>query len=99
MICEVPFALLIKRIGFHLVPISYVVPHLCAPNLNSLHSCLRSIVAFGAVTIASAFIHNKAGFYATRVFLGISEAVCYPGIRYVVDGWTYQFNCIARSTS
>ncbi|KAI5832433.1 MFS general substrate transporter [Schizophyllum commune Tattone D] len=79
MLCEVPFALLIKRVGFHLVPIS--------------------IIAFGAVTIASAFIHNKAGFYATRVFLGISEAVCYPGISYLLSRYyrrhelTSRFGC------
>ncbi|KAL1752341.1 major facilitator superfamily domain-containing protein [Schizophyllum commune] len=61
-----------------------------------VYSPAHSIVAFGAVTIASAFIHNKAGFYATRVLLGISEAVCYPGISYLLSRYYRRHELTSR---
>ncbi|KAH8798009.1 major facilitator superfamily domain-containing protein [Flagelloscypha sp. PMI_526] len=64
LLCEVPFALLVKKYGFRLIP--------------------ASIVAFGVVTLGTAFITNKGGFFATRVFLGISEAFGMPGITYLL---------------
>ena len=64
LIMEIPFALLVKKFGFRLVPIS--------------------VVGFGLVTLCSAWMENKAGFYATRIFLGISEAVGMPGITYLL---------------
>ncbi|KAH8824552.1 major facilitator superfamily domain-containing protein [Flagelloscypha sp. PMI_526] len=64
LILEVPFALLVKKYGFRLVPIS--------------------VVCFGIVTISAAFMHNKAGFYLTRIFLGTAEAVTMPGISYLL---------------
>ncbi|KAL1747009.1 major facilitator superfamily domain-containing protein [Schizophyllum fasciatum] len=71
--CEVPFALLIKRVGFQLVPLS--------------------IIAFGVVSTASAFIHNKTGFYVTRIFLGISESslaiACLPSCKLNYRGDSY----------
>lgn len=43
-----------------------------------------SCVAFGIVTIATAFIHNQGGFYAVRLLLGLTEALQFPGLSYVV---------------
>lgn len=44
-----------------------------------------SCVAFGAVTIGTAFIHNSAGFYAVRIFLGLAESFQFPGLSYVIS--------------
>ncbi|GAA6011294.1 hypothetical protein JCM10207_008289 [Rhodosporidiobolus poonsookiae] len=41
-------------------------------------------VAFGVVTIGSAFIHNFGEFLAVRIFLGIVEGGVIPGIAYVM---------------
>lgn len=42
------------------------------------------MLCFGLVTLCQAFMHNKKGFYAARIFLGISEAVAMPGISYLL---------------
>jgi MFS family permease len=41
-------------------------------------------IAFGVVTIGSAFIHNFGEFVAVRVMLGIVEGGVIPGIVYVM---------------
>ncbi|TRM56714.1 major facilitator superfamily domain-containing protein [Schizophyllum amplum] len=76
LIFEIPFALLIRKVGFQLVPIS--------------------IIGFGVVTISTAFIHNKAGFYITRIFLGIAEAVTYPGLSYLLTRYYRRHELTSR---
>ncbi|CAG9989662.1 unnamed protein product [Clonostachys byssicola] len=44
-----------------------------------------SCIAFGIVTLATAFIHNQAGFYAIRLLLGLTESFQFPGLSYVVS--------------
>jgi len=44
-----------------------------------------SCIAFGAVTIGTAFIHNRASFYAVRILLGLTESFQFPGLSYVVS--------------
>ncbi len=44
-----------------------------------------SCIAFGAVTIGTAFITNSAGFYAIRLLLGLTESFQFPGLSYVVS--------------
>ncbi|THV05187.1 MFS general substrate transporter [Dendrothele bispora CBS 962.96] len=64
ILCEIPCALLVKRFGFWIIPVS--------------------VFSFGIVTMASAFIHNRAGFYATRIALGLTESFALPGINYLL---------------
>lgn len=40
-----------------------------------------SCIAFGVVTVATAFIRNPGGFYAIRLLLGLTEAFQFPGLR------------------
>lgn len=44
-----------------------------------------SCVAFGIVTLGTAFIHNEASFYAIRLLLGLTESFQFPGLSYVVS--------------
>lgn len=44
-----------------------------------------SCIAFGVVTIGTAFISNSAGFYAIRLLLGLTEAFQLPGLSYLVS--------------
>lgn len=44
-----------------------------------------SCIAFGIVTIATAFIKNEGGFYAIRLLLGLTESFQFPGLSYVVS--------------
>ncbi|KAJ8118875.1 hypothetical protein OPT61_g219 [Boeremia exigua] len=44
-----------------------------------------SCIAFGAVTIGTAFIHNSASFYAIRLLLGLTESFQFPGLNYVIS--------------
>jgi sugar phosphate permease len=44
-----------------------------------------SCIAFGVVTLGTAFIRNEASFYAVRVLLGLTESVQFPGLSYVVS--------------
>ncbi|TFL00334.1 major facilitator superfamily domain-containing protein [Pterulicium gracile] len=76
LLFEIPFALLIKRVGFMLVPFS--------------------IIAFGLVTTFSAFMHNRTGFFLTRVILGISEAVTMPGISYLLTRYYRRHELTSR---
>ena len=44
-----------------------------------------SCVAFGLVTLCTAFIHNQASFFAIRLLLGLTESFQFPGLSYVVS--------------
>jgi hypothetical protein len=44
-----------------------------------------SIVAFGLVTTLTAYIENRGGFYATRIFLGVTESISLPGLSYLLN--------------
>ncbi|KAF7553070.1 hypothetical protein G7Z17_g3910 [Cylindrodendrum hubeiense] len=44
-----------------------------------------SCIAFGLVTLCTAFIKNEAGFYAVRILLGLTEAFQFPGLSYVIS--------------
>ncbi|KAH7127991.1 major facilitator superfamily transporter [Dactylonectria estremocensis] len=44
-----------------------------------------SCCAFGIVTLATAFIQNKAGFFTIRLLLGLTESFQFPGLSYVVS--------------
>ncbi|KAJ7578109.1 major facilitator superfamily domain-containing protein [Mycena floridula] len=55
-----------------------------------------SIVCFGIVTLSSAWMHNRAGFYLTRIFLGISEAVAMPGISYLLTRYYRRHELTSR---
>ncbi|KAI1858758.1 uncharacterized protein JN550_012508 [Neoarthrinium moseri] len=44
-----------------------------------------SCIAFGLVTLCTAFIHNQASFYAIRLLLGLTESFQFPGLSYVVS--------------
>jgi sugar phosphate permease len=76
LLFEIPFALLVKRVGFILVPFS--------------------IITFGIITIGAAFIHNRGGFFATRLMLGISEAVTMPGISYLLTRYYRRHELTSR---
>ncbi|KAK7469056.1 hypothetical protein VKT23_003549 [Stygiomarasmius scandens] len=76
LICEVPCALLVKKFGFWLVPVSVFI--------------------FGTVTMATAFIHNRAGFYVTRIMLGLAESVAMPGISYLLTRYYRRHELTSR---
>ncbi|KAF5369276.1 hypothetical protein D9758_002617 [Tetrapyrgos nigripes] len=76
LVCEVPCALLVKRFGFWLVPVS--------------------VFCFGIVTVATAFIHNRAGFYATRIMLGLAESFAMPGISYLLTRYYRRHELTSR---
>ncbi|KAF8577535.1 MFS general substrate transporter [Ramaria rubella] len=40
-------------------------------------------LTWGIVSICQGLVHNKAGFYAVRFFLGATEAGLFPGVTYV----------------
>ncbi|EFQ32696.1 MFS transporter [Colletotrichum graminicola] len=44
-----------------------------------------SCIAFGIVTLCTAFIHNEGSFYAIRLLLGLSESFQFPGLSYVIS--------------
>lgn len=44
-----------------------------------------SCIAFGIVTLCTAFIHNQASFYVIRLLLGLTESFQFPGLSYVVS--------------
>lgn len=44
-----------------------------------------SCISFGAVTLGTAFIQNKASFFAMRVLLGLTESFQFPGLAYVIS--------------
>ncbi|KAH8889059.1 major facilitator superfamily transporter [Thozetella sp. PMI_491] len=44
-----------------------------------------SCIAFGIVTLCTAFIHNQASFYVIRLLLGLAESFQFPGLSYVVS--------------
>jgi MFS family permease len=58
-----------------------------------------SIVFFGLVTLSQAWMTDRAGFYVTRVFLGISEAFLMPGVSYLLTRYyrrgelTFRYGC------
>lgn len=54
------------------------------------------VIGFGVVSIATAFIHNEAGFYCTRVFLGIFEGGVLPGIAFLLSRYYTRQELIAR---
>lgn len=57
-----------------------------------------SCIAFGVVTLATAFIHNEASFFAIRLLLGITEAFQFPGLSYVVSRY-YRRNEVTTRVS
>ncbi|ESK95234.1 mfs transporter [Moniliophthora roreri MCA 2997] len=81
LIFEIPLALLIKRVGFIVVPISSAVFFL---SIDKRLMAYSSILMFGLVTLGTAFIDGRGGFYATRVLLGLTEAASMPGISYLL---------------
>lgn len=44
-----------------------------------------SCIAFGIVTLCTAFIHNRGSFFAIRLLLGLAESFQFPGLSYVVS--------------
>ncbi|GKT96356.1 MFS transporter [Colletotrichum tofieldiae] len=44
-----------------------------------------SCIAFGIVTLCTAFIKNEASFFAIRLLLGLTESFQFPGLSYVVS--------------
>ncbi|TDZ15558.1 putative transporter [Colletotrichum orbiculare MAFF 240422] len=44
-----------------------------------------SCIAFGLVTLGTAFIRNEGSFYAVRLLLGLAESFQFPGLSYVVS--------------
>ncbi|KAF3001864.1 hypothetical protein E8E13_004857 [Curvularia kusanoi] len=44
-----------------------------------------SCIAFGVVTIGTAYVHNSAGFYAVRLLLGLTESFQLPGLSYLIS--------------
>lgn len=44
-----------------------------------------SCMAFGLVTLCTAFIHNQASFYIIRLLLGLTESFQFPGLGYVIS--------------
>ncbi|KDN66991.1 putative MFS transporter [Colletotrichum sublineola] len=44
-----------------------------------------SCIAFGIVTLCTAFIDNQGSFYAIRLLLGLTESFQFPGLSYVVS--------------
>lgn len=57
-----------------------------------------SCVAFGAVTLATAFIKNEASFYAIRLLLGLTESFQFPGLSYVVSRYYRRSEVTTRIT-
>ncbi|WYZ39394.1 hypothetical protein EsH8_III_001308 [Colletotrichum jinshuiense] len=44
-----------------------------------------SCIAFGLVTLSTAFIRNEGSFFAIRLLLGLTESFQFPGLSYVVS--------------
>ncbi|GKT42608.1 putative transporter [Colletotrichum spaethianum] len=44
-----------------------------------------SCIAFGIVTLCTAFIENEGSFFAIRLLLGLTESFQFPGLSYVVS--------------
>lgn len=42
---------------------------------------------WGTVSALAAVVHTKEGLYAQRVFLGVTEAVFFPGVIYYLSAW------------
>ncbi|KAH4284805.1 hypothetical protein HBH64_239740 [Parastagonospora nodorum] len=45
------------------------------------------ILVWGAIMTLMGVVHNKAGLYACRFFLGIAEAGLFPGVNYYLSCW------------
>ncbi|KAF5364685.1 hypothetical protein D9758_005600 [Tetrapyrgos nigripes] len=43
-----------------------------------------SVLAFGIITLSMAFITDRAGFFVTRMLLGLAESFSMPGISYLL---------------
>ncbi|KAF2629850.1 MFS general substrate transporter [Macroventuria anomochaeta] len=47
--------------------------------------CIMAV--WGLLSLATGFVHNAAGLYATRFFLGFVEAAFYPGALFLLSSW------------
>ncbi|GAA5868588.1 hypothetical protein JCM8547_003196 [Rhodosporidiobolus lusitaniae] len=70
----------------------YIFYALCEMPSNSVCKFISprwwipiQVVAFGAVCLATGFVHNYAGFITARVFLGIAEAGVLPALALVLS--------------
>lgn len=55
-----------------------------------------SVVGFGTVTLFTAFIENRAGFYVTRFFLGVTESISLPGLSYLLNRYYRRHELTSR---
>lgn len=55
-----------------------------------------SCVCFGGVTVATAFVRGRKGFYAVRLLLGLAEAFQLPGLSYLVSRYYRRHEVTAR---
>jgi MFS family permease len=58
-----------------------------------------SCIAFGIVTIGTAFIHNSAGFYTIRILLGLTESFQLPGLSYLISRYYRRNEITVRISS
>jgi MFS family permease len=64
------------------VPNSYIVQRL--PVSKWLSSC---VLAWGMITICTAFVTNTAGMMTARVFLSLAEATITPSLMLITSSW------------
>ena len=58
-----------------------------------------SCIAFGIVTIGTAFIQDSAGFYTIRILLGLTESFQLPGLSYLVSRYYRRNEITVRISS
>ncbi|UPL03157.1 hypothetical protein LCI18_014091 [Fusarium solani-melongenae] len=78
---------------YNLVTILYTVPYILVEIPSNLlikkfrPSRWQSRIMLGIVTACTAAVHNTAGLYACRFFLGLTEAGMFPGIILQLSYW------------
>ncbi|KAJ3542784.1 hypothetical protein NM208_g395 [Fusarium decemcellulare] len=80
---------------YNLVTVLYTVPYILAEIPSNLlikkfkpsRWQSRIMFSWGVVTACTAAVHNTAGLYACRFFLGLTEAGMFPGIILQLSYW------------
>ncbi|KAJ7578108.1 major facilitator superfamily domain-containing protein [Mycena floridula] len=81
---------------FYLTFLVFNIPFGLAVKKYGFRLVPLSIVCFGAVTLGSAYMHNRTGFYLTRILLGVSGAVAMPGISYLLTRYYRRHELTSR---
>jgi MFS family permease len=89
---DIPCSLLVKRIGFWLVPVFVI-----AFGLVTIVRRSFADARWLADTLqGTAFIQNRAGWFIVRFLLGVGEAVIMPGNLYLLSRYYRRKELTAR---